>query len=102
MAYRDEISLDGKIHHKSGKDTKIQIVTAHQLQSDDHRMRQNHQMVTISTNEDPETLPSTTDLQVLAILMRQAMVNEGKEGHFRHCRERHVQKRMTKYLFPVS
>lgn len=101
MIYSNDNSLDGKIRH-NGEEAKFRVLTSHRLQSQNHRIRQNHQIITISPNEYSETLPSITELQVLVTMMRQAMVNERKLSHFSDCRMRHWQKRMPKYAFPVS
>ncbi|KAJ5191090.1 uncharacterized protein N7498_010075 [Penicillium cinerascens] len=100
LSIDNDNSLDGLIHH-NGEKAKFRLLTAHRLRSKNHRIRQNHQIITISPNEYSDTLPSITELQVLVTMMRQAMVNERKLGHFSDCRMRHWQERMPKYVFPT-
>ncbi|KAJ5149424.1 hypothetical protein N7448_001002 [Penicillium atrosanguineum] len=97
---RDDGSLDRAIHH-NGKQANLRVVTSHELRSENHRMRHNHQIITISINERPGALPSITELQVLATQTRQAMRFERKLGQFNNPRNRHSQPRMVKYEFPT-
>lgn len=100
-SHMDDGSLSKAIHH-NGKQANLRVVTSHELRSEHHRMRQNHQVLTISINERPGALPSITELQFLVTQVQQAMCFERKLGHMKDPRSRHLQHRMTKYAFPVS
>jgi hypothetical protein len=97
---KDDSSLSKAILHNS-KPANLGVLTSHELRSSHQRMRQNHQVHTISINKRPGALPSTTELQFLVTRMRQAMCFERMLGHMKDPHSRHTQHRMTKYTFPV-
>ncbi|KAJ6108018.1 hypothetical protein N7523_009341 [Penicillium sp. IBT 18751x] len=98
--YEGDGSFNSAICH-NGKQANLRIVTSHELRSTNHRMRHNHQVLTISINEHPGALPSITEIQFLAIQIRQAMRAERKLGLFKNPYTRNSQPRMTKYEFPT-
>ncbi|KAJ5665696.1 uncharacterized protein N7477_008144 [Penicillium maclennaniae] len=98
--YEDDGSFNSAICH-NGKQANLRVVTSHELRSENHRMRRNHQVLTISINEHPGALPSITEIQFLVIQIRQAMRAERKLGFFKNPYTRNSQPRMTKYEFPT-